>query len=334
MLKTPSPWLSRTPFLGALVGVGLATAWQVIVPSAPAFFWGAGPWIVLAGYLAGVGIASRRRRRADVRYILRLRGELRLAQDYLMDHASFRSLGSYLDTTAATLQGPLRDLVGRAGTVSEDPSQPESAREAVDGIRRQAEAVQEILGPLASYSITRPSRAPFSLNDLLRDSIDLCRHRAEEKKIRFDERYAVLPPVFGPADRTQQALLNVIINAVEAMQFRGGTITVETSVEGDLVIGRIRDTGLGIRPEHLPRVFDPFFTTKPERTQAGLGLWVARETLAMIGGSIVVQSTPHQGTEVVVTLPQAAPIRAGRLGDAASDDFNRNTADEGDRRIA
>jgi len=147
-------------------------------------------------------------------------------------------------------------------------------------------ALQDAIGPLTDYALSRPARAPFSVNSLLREAIDLVRHRAEEKKIRFEERYAVVPPVFGPAGRILQGLQALIINAVEAMPFGGGTIVIETLVDGDRVLARIRDGGIGIRPEHMPRVFDPFFTTKPEKNGVGLGLWTARRMLGIIGAEI------------------------------------------------
>jgi len=160
------------------------------------------------------------------------------------------------------------------------------------------------------------------------------RHRAEEKKIRFDERYAVVPPVFGPAGRILQGLQALIINAVEAMPFGGGIIVVETMADGDLVQARISDGGLGIRPEHMPRIFDPFFTTKPDKNGVGLGLWNARRMLGIIGAEIRLESTPHQGTEVTVVFPGAAPLRPGRTGVEHPPEIMRNTAEDRGLQIA
>jgi two-component system NtrC family sensor kinase len=334
MLDNRSGWLSRQAFIGLVAGIGVAAAWLLFTPAAAVHRLLAAAAPVVAGYTVGVAIASGRRHAANRRYILRLREELRLCQDHIMETATFRSLGLYLDGAAATLRGGLDGLEEGARALSEAPSLPADSRQAAERLRERVVEARSALGPLAGYAIAEPARAPFGLNDLVRESIDLCRHRAEEKKIRFDERYAVVPPVFGPGARTQQALLNVVINAIEAMPFAGGTISAETFVEGDRVIARFRDQGIGIRPEHLSRVFDPFFSTKPDRKGCGLGLWSARETLRLIGGDLTLNSAPHQGTEVRFNFPQAAPLRGGRAGEAHAPEVDRNTADEGDRRIA
>src|SRR5258706_6186966 len=136
----------------------------------------------------------------------------------------------------------------------------------------------------------------------------------------------------GPATRIHQEIVNFIVNAVGAMPFGGGTIVVTTSHENERVVARVRDTGIGIRPEHLPRIFEPFFTTKPEKKSAGLGLWAARQMLDIIGADMAVTSTPFKGTEVTLVFRQAAPIRAGREGTTHPPELPRNTAD--DREIA
>ena len=134
--------------------------------------------------------------------------------------------------------------------------------------------------------------------------------------------------------RVHQALFNIIVNAVEAMPFGGGTIVVETAHENDRVIARVRDSGIGIRPEHLSRIFEPFFTTKPEKRGVGLGLWAARQMLDIVGADVTVNSTPLQGTEVTLNFPQAAPLRPGREGELHPPELPTNTADDRGRRIA
>ena len=194
--------------------------------------------------------------------------------------------------------------------------------------------LNETLRHLAGYALSKPGRAPFSVNVLLHEAILLCRRRAAEKQIAFEERYGVLPPVMGSATRVHQAIFNIIVNAVEAMPFGGGTIVVETIHENDRVIARVRDGGIGIRPEHLSHIFEPFFTTKREKKGVGLGLWAARQMLDIVGADIAVKSTPLQGTEVALSFPQAAPLRPGREGESHPPELPRNTADVGDRRIA
>jgi signal transduction histidine kinase len=267
-------------------------------------------------------------------YILRLRAELRLCQDHIMASGSARALGAYLETAAAAVKTSLGALATDARSLASDSATSEAVRATGARMAAQAVSVSETLRGLSGAAPPEPARSPFNVNNVLREALDLCRHRAEERKIQFVESYATVPPVFGPASRIHGALLNVLVNAVESMPHGGGRIEVETRHDADQVLVRVKDSGIGIRPEHLPKVFDAFFTTKPEKSAAGLGLWEAREALHLIGANIEVRSAPHQGTEVLIGFPQAAPISPGRLPEARPTDLSRNTADEGDRQIA
>jgi hypothetical protein len=300
-VRLPLPWASRRALGGAALGA---------VAALLAVALGAGGALVAVtlmalGYFAGFAAACPAVARDAAATQSRLARELRRTQDHLMENGSALSLPIYLEAAAPTLRQSLAAL----------PQNPEN------------EASHEALRPLASYTPTSASRAPFDLNNLMREAIDLCRHRAGERKIRFEERYADIPPVFGPAGRVAAALLNVVVNAIEAMPFTGGTIAVSTAHEGPRVVARVRDSGIGIRPEHLSRVFEPFFTTKPDRGSAGLGLWVARDTLDRLGAAITLTSVPHQGTEVVMSFPQAAPLHPGREGTLHPQEMPVNTAD-------
>jgi signal transduction histidine kinase len=334
MIKTTAPWLSRPTLAGA--GLGILAGLLVAAGQTGGFAVRAATFAILASvaYLAGFAIAARRRLADAASYIMRLRAELRASQDHIMDHGSSRSLPAWLAAASATIRDETATLARDARSLAADAALPETARTAAAKIVERADLLGKACAPIARYALTDPSRAPFDLNTLLREALVLCRHRAEERKIFFEERFAVLPPVFGPAGRVQAALLNAIVNAVEAMPFEGGVISIATTHEGDQAVVRLVDTGIGIRPEHMAKVTEPFFTTKPEKTSAGLGLWETRDTIEAIGGTLAIRSIPHQGTEVVLSFPQAAPLSAGRVGVAHPEEVARNTADEGDRRIA
>ena len=296
--------------------------------------WLASAPLPVAAYAIGVLVAYRRREVVDARSALEVQEELRFSQDHIMANETYRSLSAYLEIAAHQMKEPLRALVNAIDALAAESGLPEGARRQVGALKTHMESLNATLNHLAGYALTRPGRAPFSVGILLHESILLCRRRAAEKRILFEERYAVVPPVMGSAMRVQQALFNVIVNAVEAMPFGGGTIVVETAHENDRVIARVRDTGIGIRPDHLPRIFEPFFTTKPEKNGVGLGLWAARQMLDIIGADITVKSAPLQGTEVRISFPQAAPLRPGREGTTHPPELGKNTADDRNRQIA
>ena len=335
MRKRPSPWTSRPALAGTVIGALTAAAswWLTGTQGLPPGVL-APTGLIAAGYALGVLVTCRRRAAEDLDYILRLREELRASQEHIMENATYRSLGAYLEIAAHQMKEPLQRLAAGLQGLAADAAFPEPVRQSVAVARGHLVAAQSVLRHLAAYSLTRPARAPFNVNDLLKEAILLVRHRAEEKKIRFEESYAVVPPVFGPASRVQQAIFNVVVNAIEAMPFGGGTIQVTTTHENDRVIARVLDAGIGVKPEHVARVFDPFFTTKPEKNGVGLGLWATRQTMDLIGADIALTSAPFKGTEVVMSFPQAAPLRAGRTGTTHPPELPLNTADERGRQIA
>jgi signal transduction histidine kinase len=119
-----------------------------------------------------------------------------------------------------------------------------------------------------------------------------------------------------PADLTinvvpvqfQQVIMNLVLNAYEAMQPRGGTLSVKAMEQNDKIVFTIADTGCGISPENLGRIFEPFFSTKTRsspasRTGAGLGLAFCAEIIEAHNGTISVRSEQIKGTEFTITLP-------------------------------
>jgi len=330
-----SPWTSATALGGAAAGAALALMVRLLPGGgSPVMKFAGAPAAAGLCYAIGVLLACRRARLEDARRLIDLQEELRFSQDHIMANETFRSLGAYLEIAAHQMKEPLQAVATGVAALAADGGLPEAARRQVAALKTNLERLNETLRHLAGYGLNKPGRAPFSVNVLLHEAILLCRRRAAEKTISFAERYGVVPPVMGSATRVHQAIFNIIVNAVEAMPFGGGTIVVETRHENDRVIARVRDSGIGIRPEHMPHIFEPFFTTKPEKKGVGLGLWAARQMLDIVGADVTVKSTPLQGTEVTLSFPQAAPLRPGREGTIHPPELPRNTADERGRRIA
>ena len=98
--------------------------------------------------------------------------------------------------------------------------------------------------------------------------------------------------------------LNLIVNALDVVGPEG-CIRIESALEGEHAVVRVRDDGCGILPEHRERLFDPFFTTKPAGEGTGLGLYISHQIVRGHGGEITVESTPGQGATFEVRLPLA-----------------------------
>ena len=144
---------------------------------------------------------------------------------------------------------------------------------------------------------------PTNLIALIDDSIRLVENQADQKDITIKTHISnQVPKIMIDPDRMNQVLLNLYLNAIESMD-NGGELKVELSSnsETDGIDIKISDTGCGINPEDLTKIFDPYYTTKSSGT--GLGLAIAHNIIEAIGGQIMVESHPDQGTSFRIIIP-------------------------------
>jgi len=154
-----------------------------------------------------------------------------------------------------------------------------------------------------------------SLAELIQDVLDAARPELEAGKVSLDAHLSPsVPAALVDRQLLHQALLNLILNAIEAMH-GGGTLTVDLERRGDNAEIRIRDTGRGIAPEHRARIFQLFFTTRPGGS--GIGLASAFRTVQMHDGSIDYDSEIGRGTTFRIDLPleRAGEIAAARASE-------------------
>ena len=109
--------------------------------------------------------------------------------------------------------------------------------------------------------------------------------------------------VLGDETQLFQVLLNLVLNAFEALDAQGGTVRVSTAVQGSYIALRVADNGPGIPEEARDKIFDPFFTTKGSGKGIGLGLAIVYQIVEAHGGSIAMEAAAGQGTAFTVTLP-------------------------------
>jgi PAS domain S-box-containing protein len=167
----------------------------------------------------------------------------------------------------------------------------------------------ELTGQLLAFSRRRAHRAEvIDLNDVVDATwkvLDRMLGDAYEVERELGDN---LPPVLADSDQLKQVLLNLCVNARDAMD-SGGTITIRTtwvaSPEGERVALLVSDTGVGIDPDALPRIWEPLYTTKRLKN-SGLGLATVREIVTAAGGSITVESRVGRGTTFTILLPVAA----------------------------
>ena len=178
-------------------------------------------------------------------------------------------------------------------------------------IQDGAERIRRFTHDLVGYA--RPSRVEIErldLNEVVEHALSFCEHVFLEAKATLDRDLAPnLPPLRAVRDKVMQVLANLVTNAGQALEGKGGAIRVRTFQAGEAAIGlAVTDTGSGIRDEHRASIFEPFFTTKPAGSGTGLGLSVVRNIVYAHGGQITFQSRLGSGTTFVVTLPVSHPL--------------------------
>ncbi len=180
------------------------------------------------------------------------------------------------------------------------------ARSALVDSRHGAERIRDIVRTLREY--THPDErdfAPVDLQAVVESAARLCGSELKHR-IQLKLEFEALPPVLGHVQQLEQVFVNLLVNASHAIEGKG-QVDIVARREGDHAVVRLRDSGSGISPAHLPKLFEPFFTTKPVGQGTGLGLYLVHRIVTGHGGRIDVTSHPDQGTEFTVRLPVQGP---------------------------
>jgi two-component system NtrC family sensor kinase len=178
------------------------------------------------------------------------------------------------------------------------------------GVTRVADIVQNLRG-FARLDQAAVDQA--DIHEALKTAVEMLRGRLDRRNIVVDERCGELPLVTGSPAQLNQVFLNLLVNAMQAIEstLRGdGRITITTEARNGEVVVEVADNGCGIADENLPQIFDPFFTTKDVGDGTGLGLSITHSMVQDHGGRLEVESVPGQGTRFRIFLPA---LKAGTL---------------------
>jgi signal transduction histidine kinase len=173
-----------------------------------------------------------------------------------------------------------------------------------DGLRR----IQATVAKILQFTPHKVAPQRVNLDDVVRPVLALARHRIEKEEVVVASTPSAEPAVvFGDPYELQQALLNVVLNALDALEEahrETPRVEVSTSVVGDEIHLLVRDNGVGMKEEDVPRAFDLFFTTKEPGKGTGLGLATAHKILTDHGGRIDLRSRGAEGMDVEFVLPR------------------------------
>jgi PAS domain S-box-containing protein len=226
-------------------------------------------------------------------------------RDHLVHTERLSAMGALIAGVAHELNNPLQTILGSAEVLIEEHAVPTGRRE-LELVRHEAgRAAQIVRNLLAFVRRTTSDRAAADLNEVVRATVDLRRYHLERSNIvvRVELAGEALP-VLVNREEIQQVVLNLILNAEQALEpRRGGTIAVRTFARGGGHVVEVADDGPGISRELRGRIFEPFFTTKDVGQGTGLGLSISHGIASAHGGSLELLTQHSPGACFQLTLP-------------------------------
>lgn len=233
--------------------------------------------------------------------------EVKALTDQLIRADRLAAMGELTAGVAHEVRNPLGIIRASVQLVEDARGDAERIREATGIIKQEIDRLDRVIKVLLDFGRpSEPTLRPTNVEDVVSDVVMFTRRFAGQARVELETEYASdLPLVSADADQLKQVLVNLVSNAVQAMESAGGRITVRVWDDGGFVFMSIRDTGPGIPPEDLRRVFDPFYSTRDDGT--GLGLTIVHRIIDQHGGRIEVESDPGRGTTFTVALPAAIP---------------------------
>jgi two-component system NtrC family sensor kinase len=266
--------------------------------------------------------------------------EIERQRDALRQSEKLSAMGSLLAGVAHELNNPLAIVMGRASLLEEkcvEQAELPAAHLRNDAqlIREAAERCGRIVRTFLNMARSQPAeRASVPLNDMVRAAVDMLQYGYRTHGIELDIQLGeALPPVMADPDQIGQIVLNLLVNAQQALAGRSGMrrVTVQTGVEPrretrePRVWLRVVDNGPGVTEQLRSRIFEPYFTTKPEGHGTGIGLAVSRSMARDHGGELVLEpdrgdggasfrlSLPISGIAEAESVPGALPVLGASL---------------------
>ncbi|MFQ6043560.1 MAG: nitrogen regulation protein NR(II), partial [Candidatus Poribacteria bacterium] len=215
------------------------------------------------------------------------------------------TLGQLAAGIAHEIRNPLAGISGAAQILKDEIPKTDLHWEILDEIVEKIKTLENSISDFLRFARPAPLQlSPTDINEVVQSVLFLINKQREMQGVSIVTEYDdSLPIIMADAEQIQQVILNLALNALQAIDEKGGRVlfkTFQTSVPDPQIVVEISDTGVGIPPENLSRIFNPYFTTKGEGT--GLGLSIAQRIVEEHGGSISVESEVGKGTTFRVSL--------------------------------
>jgi signal transduction histidine kinase len=238
--------------------------------------------------------------------------KLKQTREELVNTEKLASVGRMAAGVAHEIGNPLTSVLGHTEILHKKLKQKrlkdgEILLDLVERMRKETERINRIIKDLLQFS--KPPSAhveDVDVNQLVQDSLNLLKLQEKFQDIDFALSLKDnLSPAKGNSDHLQQVLLNILINAADAMP-NGGSIYIRTKEDKRWVIITIKDTGTGIPAADLDKICDPFYTTKSPDKGTGLGLSISLKIIDEFGGKLQVESKVGKGSEFTIYLQKGS----------------------------
>jgi two-component system, NtrC family, sensor kinase len=311
-----------TPMRNGNWGLVLGMEWGPIAPDRQMLLWwalaaAAFGTLLIIGTMAIIFRTMRKTAGAADPVVMQAMNE------QFIEAGKMASIGELAAGIAHEINNPIATMVEEAGWMEDLLQEDEELattknyqelRRALQQIKTQGARCKDITHKMLSFARKSDLRVQdIHLNNLIREVAAL-----SEKRAKYASSHIVLnldpevPSVAASATEMQQVFLNLVNNALDAMEKTGGTITITTRRIHEMVEIHVEDTGEGIPKANLSRIFDPFYTTKPVGKGTGLGLSICYTIIKNMGGEISVTSQVGVGTTFTIRLPIGSVPEAGK----------------------
>lgn len=229
-------------------------------------------------------------------------------QDQLRHADRLATIGQLAAGVAHELNEPLGNILGFAQLTKKCPGLPEQAEKDVDKVVEASLHAREVIKKLMVFARQMPPKKTLvNLNKLAEDGLYFLEFRCIKAGIELIRSLSPdIPEITADPSQLHQALVNLVVNSIQAMP-EGGRLTVQTLVREESIVLMVEDTGIGMSEELKRQIFIPFFTTKDVNQGTGLGLAVVHGIITSHGGSIHVQSEVGRGSRFEIRLPVSEP---------------------------
>jgi two-component system NtrC family sensor kinase len=270
---------------------------------------------ILINVLGGLGILTMAffLSKRVVRRITNADQEKQIVDEQIVETGKLASIGELAAGIAHEINNPVAIMVEEAGWIGDLLQEEEfkksenldEFKRALAQINTQGKRCKEITSKLLTFARKTDSRiTEVHINELLEEMVSLSSQRAKYGNVSVTTDFEEgIPPIRVSQSELQQVFLNLINNSLDAMEKRGGVISIRTRRHEDEIIVEVTDNGPGIPKANLSRIFDPFFTTKPVGKGTGLGLSICYGIINKMGGEIEVQSVVDVETTFRVRIP-------------------------------